>query len=276
MTISISWRRRFGDVDEILFASDSRLSAGYRWDCAQKVFPIDGPNFAVSFSGNSDFALPCIFHLQQAVKTYGRYSTGAARIGEILGDFLRIVNQLREIVDDQSIAQFDKTNFLFSGYDHFTGEPVQKRISFNKSLNKFWRYPFNGFRAGGVGFRIGFVGDLWEDYSSTLAEVVSENGTELDYQPLEALWKVISRQKRDSHVGGMPQILKVYKSRNYLPYAVKRNEASSDIYLYGRPLLPYQISYYPMCHLDRIGMDGFVHYPINSPKREISPPPKVS
>lgn len=275
MTISICWRRQFRGIDEIVFASDSRLSAGYRWDCAQKIFPIDGPNFAVSFAGNSDFALPCIFHLQQAVKTYGRYTTGAARIGEISGDFVNIVNQLRSIVDDKIIAQFDQTNFLISGFDHHTGQPFQKRLSFNKKLELFNLYPVFGFRVGNTGFKIGFIGDLWSEYSTKLAEIVSERGTSIDYQPLEALWKLIQQQDRHSPIGGKPQILKVYKGRNYLPYAVRTSEENNEVSLYGRPLLPHQISYYPLCSLDKIGDDQFIHYPINSPKRKHRPPPKV-
>lgn len=275
MTISICWRRKFRDIDEIVFASDSRLSAGYRWDCAQKVFPIDGPNFSISFAGNADFALPCIFHLQQSVKTYGRYQSGAARIGEISGDFIRMINQIREIVDDHHIAQFDQTNFLISGYDHHTGEAFQKRISFNKKIRRFCAYPFFGFLAAGVGFRIGFIGDLWEEYSTFLQAEMTMSRTALDYQPLQALWRLMSTLDSSSPVGGKPQIVKVYKSRNYLPYAVRDRSQSDDIYLYGRPLLPHQISYYPLCSLDKIGSDDFIHYPINSLKRKFHPPPRV-
>lgn len=275
MTISISWQRKFRDVDEIVFASDSRLSAGYRWDCAQKVFPIDGPNFAVSFSGNSDFAMPCIFHLQQAAKTYGRYATGAARINEIAGDFVRIVNQLLHIVDDKIIAQFHDTNFLISGFDHLTAKPYQKRLSYNRQLDRFCLFPFNGFRVGDVGLKIGFIGDLWQEYSDILAGVILETKTAIDYQPLEALWRLIKNQNKDSAVGGMPQIVKVYKSRNYLPYAVKVDKASTNVSLFGRPLLDYQLSYYPSCNLDRIGSEDFIHYPIHSPRRILRPPPSV-
>ncbi len=273
MTISICWRRKFRNIDEIVFASDSRLSAGYRWDCAQKVFPIDGPNFSISFAGNADFALPCIFHLQQSVRTYGRYRSGAARIGEISGDFIKMINQLREIVDDQDIAQFDKTNFLISGYDHHTGEAFQKRISFNKNTCRFCAYPFFGFLAADVGFRIGFIGDLWKEFSTLLHAEMTKSRTVLYYQPLQALWRLMSTLDKSSSVGGKPQIVKVYKSRNYLPYAVRDNSQSDDIYLYGRPLLPHQISFYPLCSLDKIGSDDFIHYPINSPKRKIQPAP---
>lgn len=274
MTISISWRRQFRNVDEIVFASDSRLSAGYRWDCAQKVFPIEGPNFAVSFAGNAEFALPCIFHLQEAVKTYGRYRTGAARIGEIAGEFVRIINQLRMIVDDQLNAQFDKTSFLISGYDHHDGQPFQKKVLFNKQIDRFCLYRFGGFKILEYGFRIGFVGDLWHCYRRALYEAMSKSSTVLDYQPLSALWSVISQQTKHSSVGGMPQIVKVYKSRNYLPYAVKEFDGSQDVFLYGRPLLSHHISHYPLCSLDKIGEEEFIHYPMSPVDRRYPAPPR--
>lgn len=275
MTISISWQRKFLGVNEIIFASDSRLSAGYRWDCAQKIFPIDGPNFCISFAGNADFAFPCIFQFQIMVKNYPKFADGAGRIQVLAKDFNAIVNQLFEIVDDQMIAQFSNTQFLFSGFDFETGESYQKIIQYNLEKDSYVRENFSGIQSGGVNAAIGFAGDFRELFFQKLGKIIATQKTELDYQPLQVLNEIIMEQDLLSSVGGKPQIVKVYKHRNYLPYAVKDNLESEDIYLFGRPLLTYEKTLYPIAALDRIGHQDFIHYPVSTPNRILTGPPNT-
>ncbi|TBZ54231.1 hypothetical protein [Rhizobium leguminosarum] len=275
MTISICWQRKFRGVDEIIFASDSRLSAGYRWDCAQKIFPIEGPNFCISFAGNSDFAFPCIFQFQRMVKSYERFSTGAAPISVLAKDFLAIVNQLFALVDDKIIAQFNQTQFLLGGYDFETGEPYLRSIRFDEKSAKYKRFEVGGLSSGGLKAAVGFAGDLRSIYLGTLGKTMDRMRSEMDYQPLSALQEVLQQQGRDSPVGGKPQIVKVYKHRNYLPYAVRESQTSKDHYLFGRPLLAYEKVFYPVATLDCIGESNFVHYPRSTPNRKLSKPLEI-
>ena len=40
MTLVAAWIRQRSERDELIVASDSRLSFGARWDCCPKVFPL--------------------------------------------------------------------------------------------------------------------------------------------------------------------------------------------------------------------------------------------
>lgn len=276
MTISLCWRRKFLGVDEIIFASDSRLSAGYRWDCAQKIFPIEGPNFCISFAGAADFAFPCIFQFQGMVRNYRRFTVGAAPIGDITGDFVAICNQMHSLVDDRQIAQFNQTQFIIGGYDFERGEPYQRIVSFDKASGAYRKQQFGGLRSGGKGFAIGFVGDYRHEYFAALGNLIAEQKTELNFQPLEALKGVLEKHGRNSSIGGVPQVVKVYRHRNYLPYAVQPSAEEQEVFLFGRPLLEYERTFYPVLRLDRFGSEQFVTYPHNVSGRVLAPPPALS
>lgn len=271
MTITIVWRRKFSGVDEIIFASDSRLSAGYRWDCAQKIFPIDGPNFCISFAGSADFAFPCIFQFQCMVKNYPKFSTGAAPISLMVKDFITIVNQLLGLVDDRILAQFNSTTFLVAGYDFSNGEMYGKEIKYNKTSRKYEKFDFGGFRSGAAKAAIGFAGEGYQDFFSGLGKLVAKRKTELNYEPLEVLAEIIYKQGKGSTIGGSPQLVKVYRHRNYLPYAVKKNKEEGAA-LFGRPLLDYEKTIYPIISINDIPSGQYVTYPMSKNNKVRSQP----
>ncbi|CAN5588176.1 hypothetical protein BH10PSE14_BH10PSE14_33700 [soil metagenome] len=275
MTISLCWRRKFQGVDEIVFASDSRLSAGYRWDCAQKIFPIEGPNFCISFAGDSDFGFPVIFQFQCMVRNYRRYANGAAPISEMTKDFLAIVNQMASLVDDRVLAQFTKTSFLIGGYHFDSGAIYQRIVRYNNITAKYERDNFGGLQSGGKGFRVGFIGDEYAAYFKILGNLINKQQTELNFQPLEALSILLRSQDRNSAIGGSPQVVKVYRHRNYLPYAIRTASTDDGVTLFGRPLLSYERTFYPVIALDRFGEADFVHYPDMRKSRTLQPPPKI-
>lgn len=275
MTISLCWRRKFQGVDEIVFASDSRLSAGYRWDCAQKIFPIEGPNFCISFAGDADFGFPVLFQFQCMVRNYQRFANGAAPISEVTKDFLAIANQMASLVDDRKLAQFTKTSFLIGGYNFDTGDAYQRIIRYSRTTGQYEREEFGGLRSGGKGFKVGFIGDERAAYLKILGTLIHEQQTELNFQPLEALSCLLKSQDRNSSIGGSPQVVKVYRHRNYLPYAVKDTTTDEKVSLFGRPLLAYERTFYPVLSLDRFGEHDFVVYPGRPKSRTLQPPPKI-
>jgi hypothetical protein len=59
-------------------------------------------------------------------------------------------------------------------------------------------------------------------------------------EPFEVLVEMI-RSNRYPTIGGPPQIIKVYRHSNYMPYGVYwPSKASGVMTLYGRPLLDYE------------------------------------
>ncbi|WP_235575789.1 hypothetical protein, partial [Roseovarius tolerans] len=214
---------------------------------------------------------PCIFQFQCMVKNYPRFSTGAAPISVAAKDFLAIVNQLHGLVDDRKLAQFHQTEFLLAGYDFATGEMYGKSIRYDEESNLYKRFDLGGIKSGQVQSTVGFAGDCYHDFFEGLGKKIALQKTELNYQPLETLNEIISRQAIGSTIGGNPQIVKVYRHRNFLPYAVRQN-GKADVTLFGRPLLEYERTLYPIVTLDRVNKEDFVHYPMGaSPRKHTKP-----
>jgi hypothetical protein len=105
--------------------------------------------------------------------------------------------------------------------------------------------------------------------------LVHEQQTVLNFQPLEALSILLKRQDRHSAIGGSPQVVQVYRHRNFLPYAVRMSSKVQTTSLFGRPLLPYERTFYPVINLDRFGQPDLVHYPDMPDGRAQQPVPKI-
>ncbi|OYU16449.1 MAG: hypothetical protein CFE37_00130 [Alphaproteobacteria bacterium PA4] len=190
-------------------------------------------------------------------------------------DFLAIANQMASLVDDRKLAQFTKTSFLIGGYNFDTGDAYQRIIRYSRTTGQYEREEFGGLRSGGKGFKVGFIGDERAAYLKILGTLIHEQQTELNFQPLEALSCLLKSQDRNSSIGGSPQVVKVYRHRNYLPYAVKDTTTDEKVSLFGRPLLAYERTFYPVLSLDRFGEHDFVVYPGRPKSRTLQPPPKI-
>jgi len=78
-----------------------------------------------------------------------------------------------------------------------------------------------------------------------------------DMEPFEVL-RDFCRDPARPHIGGAPQILKVYKHMNAMPYAVYwPSRASQGRSLMGRPLLDYEKSFYLMIDPDTLLTEDF-------------------
>lgn len=197
------------------------------------------------------------------VDNYKKYYDGAAPISEITESFIALCNHMTSLVDDRRLAEFNKTSFIIAGYDFGTGNTFQKIIRFNARTNKYQRYNFGGVSTGARGQALGFIGNEYDVYMRRIADLISVKSGPFDYEPLQALWDVLKIQDKLSHVGGYPQIVKVYKHRNFLPFAVKNSSPENTVTaLFGRPFMPRERTMYPIIDLNKIGDDGFIEYPM--------------
>mgnify|MGYP000962023504 FL=1 len=67
MTISVAWVRSVGKSEELVFASDSRLAFGARWDCCPKILALPRNDSAISFAGDTHYAYPVMLQAIAAV-----------------------------------------------------------------------------------------------------------------------------------------------------------------------------------------------------------------
>ena len=72
MTLVLAWTRKRGASEELVLASDSRLTGGFRFDEAPKLFPFPRGDCAMAFTGGSYFAYPLILQIMRWAQDYDR------------------------------------------------------------------------------------------------------------------------------------------------------------------------------------------------------------
>lgn len=249
MTLVAAWIRKFQGVEELVVASDSRLRFGCAWDYCPKVFPLPRGDSLLCFAGDTFYAYPMLMQLRAAISMNHKLATRAVDITDLRNYLVDIIEDLRKSVYDYPAAakEEDKTDykFIFAGYSWKFQEFKIWNIQYQSNIKKF------SFRSVGVnpkeqnnGRVFLFIGDETRKARERLNRLVVARSTlshrELNMEPLEVLVGMI-RDGSSVAIGGPPQIAKVYRYMNSMPYNVYwPSRESGKITFYGRPLLHYE------------------------------------
>lgn len=261
MTLSLAWVRKINQVEELVIATDSRLRFGCAWDCSPKIFPLSRGDCAICFAGNTMYAYPIMEQIRNAIAMYPKSNTRALDLCDLKGHMLRVVRGMEGLIHDLPRGQKEidppDAFFIFAGY------------SWAKSQFKIWILYYNVARKQFEFKRtstlhknnIAIIGDDVEDTKKEILKRVREKekpeDTGFDMEPFEVL-RDFCRDSNRPHIGGAPQILKVYKHMNAMPYAVYwPTRASQGRSLMGRPLLDYEKSFYLMIDPDTLRTEDF-------------------
>ncbi|GGF66889.1 hypothetical protein GCM10011332_21250 [Terasakiella brassicae] len=253
MTISIAWIRKLPDGEELIFASDSRLSGGYQWDTAQKIFPLAGINAVISFAGDCDLAIPLVHQIKSSCENYGQFRDGSVDIHEVKGHILRIINDMRKNFAHAApgvLEEMDKkTKILLGGFSFQKKRLVFWRLSHNRSIGEFAaENPTKWHKAYDSRKLFVFCGDHYDEFHKNLA-LKSWGDDSIEYfdkEPLEVLIDMLQSEEYNA-IGGSPQMVKVYEHRNFLPFAFKWNTSKGmKVHLFGRPFMEYEKTTYPI------------------------------
>lgn len=253
MTLSVAWTRKFGKTEELLIATDSRLRSGHAWDCAPKIIPLPRNDSAICFAGDTHFAYPIMLQVSNAVAMHQKNRTRAKDITELRGHIIRVIEGMRTHFSDppkgNTGAMAPTAIFIFAGYSWNTGHFKIWILHYNKVEDCF-RFRSAGMhrkRTGGTK-HFTFVGDHTSEAGRRLYELLKNRRKlktgGLNMEPLEVLRDMI-RDKTFPEIGGPPQIVKIYKHMNCMPYSVywpSRNDGTLSFL--GRPLLDYEKTEY--------------------------------
>ncbi|BFP40023.1 hypothetical protein FGF1_08680 [Flavobacteriaceae bacterium GF1] len=243
MTLCISWIRKVtSQVEELVIATDSRLRSAGAWDANPKIFPLPRNDSFIAFAGDTNYAYPMIAQLINAVKNHPKSKQRFQDLAFFKGFVVRCFNDLLEFRSDLVEGHvIPDAQFILGGYSWKYGKYFLWTIHYDSHIDAFTHRPATYWRGIDGERKIIFLGDYVDEAKEELIKIlrernkISEGG--LDYEPFEILCKMLKSNEDKPNIGGAPQMLKVYRHINTVPFAVKWSiNGNERITLFGRPL----------------------------------------
>jgi len=249
MTLVAAWVRHHKNTLELYVASDSRLSGGRAWDIGTKVLDLGRGDSVIAFAGHTADAYPLMLQLQSAVKMHSKISSRAYDLAHLKGHVLRIFNAMWQSIFDlpcgQQIPDPAEARFILAGYSWRYQSFKIWTIYFHRQTNEFrFREASSHRKKGGGNKYFMFIGDDANLANERVYEILRQRNriksVGLQMEPFEVLTEFI-RDDAKPYIGGAPQVYKIYKHLNTLPYNVYwPSREGGQITFGGRPLLPYE------------------------------------
>ncbi|MFN4328765.1 MAG: hypothetical protein ACK4FF_07810 [Limnobacter sp.] len=179
MTLVAAWIRQLPSGDQLVVASDSRLSFGARWDCCPKVFPLARKDSVLAFCGDTAFAYPVLLQLVNAILNYEKALSREMDITDLRPHFIKVINSMCSLVTDlpKGTSGIDPTDFrlLFAGYSTKLQKFQAWSLHFDKAAKQFNHHPlsFHTKRTKGTKPFL-FIGDNIPDALKSLSKTTRE------------------------------------------------------------------------------------------------------
>jgi|TARA_B100000929_G_scaffold193089_1_gene153054 hypothetical protein len=253
VTLSVAWIRKVKNTEELVIATDSRLRWGRAWDCCPKIIPLVRQDSVLCFAGNTQYAYPMMVQINNSISMHTKSSSRAIDITDLKGHILKVIEGMREHIHDlpkgSDAFEVPDAMFLFAGYSWKTNSFKIWTLYYDQDKDEFhFRKASNHIkRADGTKY-YAFIGNNTDVARRKMTKLIHSKGIAnipgLDMEPLEVLIEMI-RDEKYPHIGGAPQIVKVYKHMNVLPYSVywPNKESGTKTFL-GRPMLDYEVNEY--------------------------------
>jgi hypothetical protein len=214
MTLCVAWIRKSPNGNELIFATDSCLGMGERWDSGVKLFQLPRTDCLICFSGYTARTYPLILNLINLLK-YDKYLLNQSHditllVNYISEQFTEIIKTIRlsgkKTFEDvlKGDPEFD---FLFGGW------------SWKENTFKLWRifysYESHGFvfNSDYEGLVFAMIGDRLDEARDKLEQEIVKNKRALsgylDMEPLKVLVEIIREPTFDS-ISGAVQLAKIY------------------------------------------------------------------
>ena len=277
MTVVTAWVRKIRDCEELVFASDSRLSGdGRNFDACPKILRLRR-DCAIAFAGYSGHAFPMMLQLALAIGSYAPAQRGSLDISTLRTHALKVFDGMSKMIQSSpksSVPQEvnPEASFLLGGYSWEKKSFELWTVVFSAAEHRFVAHPAGwiGYHdeahkflhttvafPTGTGFysKIAFAGDQAQKCRDLLSsKLAAKNSTGetfqgLDWEPFEVVRDMLRDPNHSETIGGAPQIVKVYQYMLTAPFGVYwPNKVEQKVFLQGRPCLGYE-------HIDRWILD---------------------
>lgn len=260
MTLSTLWLRKEGEAEELVIATDSRLRAGRAWDCCPKVFILPRGDSAICFAGETDNAYPLLTQAVNTVQVHPPALDRSLDLYDLLGHLVRVFNHMRNQIHDLPVGVRHPgdpmAEFLLGGYSWRKAHFQMWRIYYEPNIAQFTYQTVGWWGGQRASKRAAFVGDHIDEAKRRLLTRLREKAKlkegGLDMEPFEVLRDMI-RESSYHEIGGPPQIVKVYRHLNSIPFGVLwPNARDGGVAVNGRPFLDYEATRLPLLDPDSL------------------------
>lgn len=258
MTLSLAWVRQINDTQEIVVATDSRLRFGCEWDCCPKIITLPRKDSVICFAGDTMHAYPIMLQIRNAIEMYPKLLSRALDITEARGHFIRLMNKMRLFIGDLPSnlkkPEAPDTFFILAGYSWAEQGYKIWIIKYDKNSDQFIHETPSTIMHNPIAVTGDDVGEVRHRIFKLMESRGKKNDDGMDMEPFEVLRDKI-REKSHVAIGGPPQIVKIYKHMNIMPYGVFwPTKESKQVTFMGRPILNYELVPYPILDPDALDL----------------------
>ena len=248
MTLGVAWIRNTANVQEVVVASDSLLSAGPEtWEACPKILPLPRTDAVISFAGVTEFAYPAMLQISRAIESHPAQVERRYDITYLAGLVEDVINQLDSFARTEapdSLKQSRKvTEFLLSGFSWKYSSFRIWRFAWDPRYRRYTKRQCGAERGSDRQATFRFIGThaaQGRAVSELRKIVAGRSSRKLDMEPYEVLAAIIeSKEYRD--IGGAPQVVKVYRHLNSQVFGTTWTIRGEEVETYaGRPLLEFE------------------------------------
>jgi hypothetical protein len=239
VTLVTAWVRRIKTVEELVVASDSRLTGGLTWDAGPKLFPLNRGDAVLAFAGDTAFAYPVLLQIMRSMDDFESAANRSVPLEEMKGHLERIVTGLLQKIDDFPGTKLEADfQLLLVGRSVRAPKWRLWTSHIEEQSREFRFHPPSSTSVGAV-----FLGDGSKAARKLLGDRLRPKRGDtirLNWEPFDVLRDLI-RGSKERTVGGPIQLVKVYPNLTVLPFAVLwPNGSEGRITLLGRELLDHE------------------------------------
>jgi len=214
MTLCIAWIRQKGETEELVFATDSCLTGGEKWNTGIKLFELPRKDCLLCFAGSTFRAYPLILNLVASIKFDQRLSSQQTDVKEVLDYLTELFSDLcadiKEGVGDIHELRAE-AEFLFGGWSWKLQQFCIWKLYYSKDASGFI---FEDYHNQQLSRTCVFLGDEIEPAKELYRKEFDDDNFDapLNMEPLKVL-AVMARDRKNYHsIEGALQIAKVYTS----------------------------------------------------------------
>lgn len=247
MTLCAAWIRQINSVEELVFATDSSLTGGEKWNQGVKLFELPRPDCLICFAGETSRAYPLILNLISSIKLDRRLQSPRTDVEEVLSYlatlFTSLVSTIINEIQGMDIHDLRSgAKFLFGGWSWLESRFRVWQLYYSKDAESFvFKECTDEPNKNRIYTFLGDPEDLVDTATKNYKQLIFDSDRQDDKMDMEPL-KILIEMSRDQSirtVDGAIQIAKVYKSGTSEFFGIHWPSISDKPHFQGRSFISH-------------------------------------